>query len=184
MQRYLSIAILLAFTFLLTTNSYAQKHLTVVIIRHGEKPDTGDNLSCQGFNRSLQIPKSLDKQFKTASFVYVPKIKTGTHTSSVRMFQTVTPYVVKHNLAVNSSFKETDQKQVAAEVLTRSGIVLLVWEHGNIQGVAKALGVKKAPSWNGKDFDSIWVITFDKKGNAKLDTTKKEGINPSSKCDL
>src|SRR6185312_13213164 len=166
----------------LATSSNGQSHnLTVVIIRHGEKPDTGDNLSCQGFNRSLQIPKSLDGQFKTvASFVYVPKIKTGVHTSSVRMFQTVTPYAVKHNLAVNSSFKETDHKGVAADVLARRGLVLLVWEHQNIHDIVKALGVKKkVPQWNGKDFDSIWVVTFDKKG-ARLDTTRKEGITPSA----
>ena len=186
MKRYLSFAILFVITCFLATSSYGQsRSLKVVIIRHGEKPDTGDNLSCQGFNRSLQIPKSLDGQFKTvASFVYVPKIKTGVHTSSVRMFQTVTPYVVKHNLAVNSSFKETDHKKVATDVLTRSGMVLLVWEHGNIPGVAKALGVHKPPTWNGKDFDSIWVITYDKKGHAKLDTTRKEGIHPSSACNL
>ena len=27
----------------------------VIIIRHGEKPDEGDNLSCQGFNRAFQL---------------------------------------------------------------------------------------------------------------------------------
>ena len=45
-------------------------HLKVVIIRHGEKPtekpsdksDGGDNLSCQGQNRALQLPAVLIKK--------------------------------------------------------------------------------------------------------------------------
>jgi len=27
--------------------------LKIVIIRHGEKPDNGDNLNCQGLNRAM-----------------------------------------------------------------------------------------------------------------------------------
>lgn len=182
MKRYLSITILLVFICVLTTNSYGQSDsLTVVIIRHGEKPASGDNLSCQGFNRSVQLPKVLDSQFKVASFVYVPKIKTGAHTSSVRMFQTITPYVVEHNLAVNSSYKETDHKTVAVDVTKQVGIVLLVWEHTNIPALAQALGISKPPTWKGTDFDSIWIITYSNKV-ASLDTTHKEGIKPSSQC--
>lgn len=185
MKRYLSIAILLVFSCVLTTNSYGQSDLlTVVIIRHGEKPKVGNNLSCKGFNRSLQIPKSLDSQFRVASFVYVPRIKVGSNTSSVRMFQTITPYAVKHSLAVNSFYKETDHVNVATDVKTRKGIVLMVWEHTNIQGLAQALGASNAPAWNGKDFDSIWVITYNNKVATLDTTTHKEAIMPSSQCSL
>ena len=57
-----------------TTNINSQnlpdKNLKVVIIRHGEKPtekpsdksDGGDNLSCQGQNRALQLPAVLIKK--------------------------------------------------------------------------------------------------------------------------
>ena len=42
--------------------SVPSEDLKVVIIRHGEKPEkpaTGDNLTCQGENRVLQIPEVL-----------------------------------------------------------------------------------------------------------------------------
>ncbi len=38
----------------------------VVIIRHAEKPDDGDNLSCKGFNRSLALTSVLYNKFKAA----------------------------------------------------------------------------------------------------------------------
>jgi hypothetical protein len=42
--------------------------LKVVIIRHGEKPETGDNLSCQGENRALQLPAVLYKKYNIGLF--------------------------------------------------------------------------------------------------------------------
>ena len=49
-----------------TDKDLADKNLKVVIIRHGEKPadkaDGGDNLSCQGQNRALQLPAVLIKK--------------------------------------------------------------------------------------------------------------------------
>src|ERR1700748_3559692 len=82
--------------------------LRVVIIRHGEKPDNGDNLNCQGLNRSLALPKVLYAKFGVASAVYVPSINGGNKTKSGRMFQTITPYAVKYNLQINSSYDEDE----------------------------------------------------------------------------
>ena len=39
--------------------------LRVVIIRHGEKPEEGDNLSCAGLNRALALPAVLARVFAT-----------------------------------------------------------------------------------------------------------------------
>jgi hypothetical protein len=162
--------------------------LRVVIIRHGEKPAQGDNLSCQGLNRALALPAVLDTVTGKPDFTYVPELKTGgTKTSSVRMFQTVTPFAVQQNLVINSQFKENDTSNAAKDVRTRTGMVLMVWEHGNIPGLARQLGVKGNLSWKGTDFDSIWIIDFskkDKKGKAKdpVLTIEQENITPSVTC--
>jgi hypothetical protein len=155
----------------------------VVIIRHGEKPAQGDNLSCQGENRALQLSKVLHEKFKTPDYTYVPSLGLGKSTSHSRMFQTVSPFAIKYNLAVNSKFGEKDYGGVAKNVLGKTGTVLLVWEHSAIPGLAQALGVDNPPSWDGKDFDSIWVITF-ADGKASLSTTGKEGITPSADCNF
>jgi hypothetical protein len=161
--------------------------LKVVIIRHGEKPDSGDNLSCKGQYRALKLADVLTKQVGKPDFTYVPTIGTGkAHTSSVRMFQTVSPFAIRHNLIVNSAYKETNVKGAAADVLARRGTVLMVWEHGNIPPLAKALGVPAAQvpaKWHGKDFDSIWTVEFEQSASGGLqllrfDTKGKEGIVP------
>ncbi len=156
--------------------------LKVVIIRHGEKPDSGDNLSCQGENRALQLPAVLYKKFNVPNYSYVPMLALGKSTSHARMFQTITPFAIQYNLTVNSKYGEKDTAKAAGDVMGKIGTVLMVWEHSEIQSLATNLGVKNAPAWNGDDFDSIWVITY-QKGKATL-TPDKEGISPSATCNF
>jgi len=160
--------------------------LKVVIIRHGEKPANGDNLSCAGLNRALALRTVLDTITGKPDHTYVPTIITGTKTNSVRMFQTVTPFAVQKNLTINSSFKETDTTGAAKDVLNRRGVVLMVWDHANIPPLAKALGVPGKLTWNGTDFDSIWIIEFreTKEKNLKFlsFTIGQENIKPSNTC--
>ena len=152
----------------------------VIIIRHGEKPDLGDNLSCQGFNRALQLPNVLNKKIGTPDFVFVPSINTGKKTSTARMYQTIVPFAVKYNLTINTKFEVDDYSGLAGDVLKKSGTVLLVWEHKGIDNIAKALGVKETAKWDSEDFDTIWIINF-KNGKATL-TVDKENITPSPNC--
>jgi len=98
------------------------------------------------------------------------------------MFQTITPFAVKYNLTVNSKFDENDYSNIAESVLKKTGTVLMVWEHSAIQSLAEKLGVKSPPPWDGKDFDSIWVITYPK-GKTVL-SLDKEGITPSPDCNF
>lgn len=155
--------------------------LKVVVIRHGEKPDNGDNLNCQGLNRSLALPKVLYGKFGIASGLYVPVITTGDKTKSARMFQTIGPYAIKYDLNINSTYNDDDFKHVVKDVKHQSGTVIMTWEHNAIAGLAKAFGVKQSLNWPDNDYDSIWIITFKKKGGAVL-TIDKEGLNPSAAC--
>ncbi len=155
-------------------------NLKVVIIRHGEKPDNGDNLSCQGENRALQLPAVLYQKFNKPNYTYVPSLELDKSTKHARMFQTVTPFAIKYDLKVNSKYDEKDFSTIAKNVLEKTGTVLMVWEHSAIPPLAEELGVKNPPAWDGKDFDSIWVITYGK-GKAVL-SIDKEGITASSDC--
>jgi hypothetical protein len=153
---------------------------TIVIIRHGEKPDSGDNLSCQGLNRALQLPAVLVGKFGTPAYTYVPALKLGKSTNHVRMLQTVTPIAVQHNLVLNSKFAGADVAALAKDARSRFGLVLIVWDHSHIPALAAALGVQSLPKWGAHDFDSIWVIGYDG-GRASL-TIDGEGITPDGKC--
>lgn len=155
-------------------------NLKVVIIRHGEKPKNGDNLSCQGQNRALALASVLHQKIGSPDTIYVPALELDDATKHSRMFQTITPFAVKYNVPINSKYDEKDSEKVAKSVLKKSGTVLMVWEHSAIQDLAKQLGVKHAEDWSDKDFDSIWIINYNS-GKAEL-TLDKEGLNPSPVC--
>ncbi|MFD1468973.1 histidine phosphatase family protein [Hymenobacter caeli] len=163
--------------------------LRVVIIRHGEKPAEGDNLSCAGLNRALALPAVLNKLMPTPpDFTYVPLIGTdGKDTTTIRMLQTVMPYAVRHNLTINSDYAVDNAKGLAKMLRRQRGTVLLVWEHNNILEIAKKLGINTPLAWPDADFDSIWTISFHgggAKGKAKRPTLarSKEHIHPSIIC--
>jgi hypothetical protein len=156
------------------------RSLKVVIVRHGEKPDNGDNLSCQGQNRALQLPAVLFSKFGKPDFTYVPALKLAKGTSHARMFQTVSPMAIKHDLTVNSKFEVDNVAGVAGDVMKQVGTVLMVWEHSQIPPLAAQLGVSQALKWPGKDFDSIWIVTYPA-GKAVI-TLDKEGLTPSPSC--
>jgi hypothetical protein len=142
-------------------NKKTKNDLTIVIIRHGEKYAAGSNLSCKGLNRALHIPAVINKLFGRPLMIYVPTIKTGASTSEDRMFQTATPLAVTDSVTVNSEFGETDTKPLADYLRTLNGLQLVVWEHTNIPKLGHALGLgKDSLSWNGSDFDTIWIVTF------------------------
>jgi hypothetical protein len=173
--------ILLAIAFAGTFASGFGQSVTVYFIRHGEKPAKGDNLSCQGENRALQLPSVIKKKIGLPDFTFIPSVGNGKSTNQSRMFQTITPTAVKYNLILNSSHAETDSLQVAADIKTRKGNVLVVWEHGNIAPIVRALGVKNFDKkWHGDDFDSIWIVTIT--NGAAIFSKDKEGIKPSSNC--
>jgi hypothetical protein len=157
-----------------------ENNLKVVIIRHGEKPADGDNLSCQGQNRALQLASLLHQKINVPDYTYVPALKTDKATTHSRMFQTVTPFAVKYNLTINSKYSGDDFAEISKSVFKKSGTVLMVWNHSEIADLANALGVKNAPQWEDTDFDSMWMITYSD-GKAQL-VQDKEGLNPSPNC--
>jgi hypothetical protein len=155
--------------------------LKVVIIRHGEKPAQGDNLSCQGLNRALQLPEVLHKKIGLPAYTYVPAPSLGKSTARARMYQTIVPFAAKYNLTINTDYDVKDAKGVAQTILNKSGTVLLVWEHNMIPQIVRKLGVKDTNlAWSDNDFDSMWIVTFTN-GKATL-TREAEHINPLKDC--
>ena len=184
------LALLLAITTVLLTSCDNKKHasaknspgnhLKVVIIRHGEKPKNGDNLSCQGQNRALQLAAVLHEMLNVPEIIYVPALKNDDATKHSRMFQTISPFAIKYNLPINSKYSADENAKIAKNVFKQDGTVLMVWEHGTIPALASALGVEGPPQWADADFDSVWLISY-QDGKAKL-TMDKEGLNPAKEC--
>ena len=184
------LALLLAITTVLLTSCDDKKHnsnknspsnnLKVVIIRHGEKPKNGDNLSCQGQNRALQLAAVLHTKLNIPNYIYVPALKSDDATKHSRMFQTISPFAIKYNLPINSKYSADENEKIAKSVFKKEGLVLMVWEHSAIHALVSTLGVDDAPQWADTDFDSVWIINY-QDGQAKL-SMDKEGLNPSAEC--
>ena len=155
--------------------------LKVVIIRHGEKPKTGDNLNCQGLNRSNLIPAMIVSKFGIPAFSYVPSLSADSATKHARMFQTITPLAVKYNLTINSKFAGKDSTGLVNDILKRYGTVLVVWDHKSILPIIHAFGINDPLlKWYEDDYDSIWIITFD--NNIARLSKDKEDLNPAFDC--
>jgi len=179
----LKIFIVVIFGLFISYNGHCQNFkLKVIFIRHAEKTQLGDNLTCAGLNRSLQLPHVIGSKFGVPDYTYVPSLGLGEYTSQGRMFQTVSPLAIKYDLAVNSKYDKDDIAGIANDIMQKKGTVLVVWEHHAIASIVEALGIHGHDlTWSHNDFDSIWIVTFDKNGEATF-TEDTEGIRPGSNC--
>ena len=115
--------------------------LKVVIVRHGEKPETGDNLSCQGESRALQLPSPvLYQKFNKPDYSYVSSLALGKSIMHAGIFRTITPLAVKYYLNVNGKFHSNEYSNIAESVLKKTDMVLMVWDHSTIPSLAGKLG--------------------------------------------
>jgi len=179
----LRLLLCLAIYFVTVKSVFAQaENLKLVFIRHAEKPLKGSNLTCQGLNRSLQIPAVLVKKFGVPQYLMVPQLGLGDTTKHSRMFETIAPFAMQYNLAIATTHNEKDFTQIAADLKSRTGTTIITWEHKAIPGIVKALGVTEALNWPDDDYDSIWIVIF-KNGVPQL-LKDKEGLHPSTNCPI
>jgi hypothetical protein len=155
--------------------------LRIVLIRHAEKPKKGDNLTCQGINRSMQLPAVLHSRFGLPVAIYVPAMAFGDSTKHSRMFKTIVPFATQYHLPVCGKFAEDVTAGLARTAREQKGTVFIVWEHSRLPAIARCLGIKDATlHWPGDDYDSLWIITYNK-GVAILQRSR-EGLHPSTAC--
>jgi hypothetical protein len=158
---------------LLTLVSTLSAAETIVMVRHGEKPDGGlGQLSCQGLNRSLALPNVLFGKFGKPFVIFAPnpgvqKNDQGQKYNYIRPLATIEPTAIRAGLPVNTQWSFTDIGALKTELLSKElqgKTVFVAWEHQLLEQLArnivKQLGTDAAvvPVWDGKDFDSIYVI--------------------------
>jgi hypothetical protein len=147
----------------------------VIIIRHAEKPDEGNDLSLKGRERAAALvpyfrgrPEVLS--YKTPVAIYAQGAKKKD--SSRRPVETVKGLAQALNLDIIDKYTHDEFPKMVAEILAKpeydGRMVLICWEHKVIPDIAEAFDVKGAPAqWHGHVFDRTWVITFkpDKKAS-------------------
>jgi hypothetical protein len=161
---------------------------TIIFIRHGEKPGTEiGQLSCQGLNRSLALPKLLIRNYGRANFIFAPdpakKVSSnGMDYSYTRALATIEPTAIELGLPVETKFGYEEIDLLQEELLSpRYGksLVFVAWEHFKLQQLVKnlfaTLGSSAViPPWNTNDFDSIYVVTISTVGSHQTITFRHD----------
>jgi hypothetical protein len=166
-----------------------------MIIRHAEKPAASgapfgigadgapdpESLTVKGWQRAgglatLFAPSGgvlSSPQLATPTVIYASPAREeaatratdGSGSHSKRPHQTVAPLALKLKITIDLSYQRGEEKGLAADVLTRSGVVLIGWQHEKIAEIAQHL-VKEAPpdvqvptNWPDTRFDIVWVFT-------------------------
>ena len=167
---------------------------TIVLVRHGEKPDKGlGQLDCQGLNRALALPSVIAKTFGTPRAIFAPDpseqaVDHGVSYDYVRPLATIEPTAIFFGLPINADFgvSNTDGLRAAVEQpLYRDALVVVAWEHRLIETIARALltahggDAALVPKWPSDDFDSIYVVTITRTRNAEKATFahRHEGLD-------
>lgn len=138
----------------------------VIIIRHAEKPSTGDDLNAKGRQRAaalvpyfLESPEVLE--YKTPVAIYAQK-STEDHLSR-RPVDTIKGLAKALNQEL-IQYPRADAMKMVKDIMAKpeyeGKMVLICWSHTGIPDMARAFGVKEVPEWAGKVYDRAWIITF------------------------
>jgi hypothetical protein len=167
---------------------------TIVLVRHGEKPDKGlGQLNCRGLNRALALPSVIAKTFGRPSAIFAPNPSQQMEDDRVsydyvRPLATIEPTAIFFGLPVNASFGFSDTDRVRAAIdqpLYRNAVVLVAWEHRYIETIARALLAAHGgdptlvPKWHKDDFHSIYVVAIMGTGDTAKATFahRREGLD-------
>ena len=146
---------------------------TIVMVRHGEKPAAGlGQLSCQGLNRALALPRVIERKYGKPDFIFAPdpakqKNDRGTKYDYVRPLATIEPTAIYFGLPVNASIGFTRTDDLQATLLApqyKSSLVVVAWEHTMIEALARKIVIDaggdaaSVPQWASTDYDSIYVL--------------------------
>jgi len=140
----------------------------VIIIRHAEKPDTGNQLNERGFQRANALVDFFEHapavtKYGTPAAIYAmaPKGPDG----SVRPIQTVTPLAKDLGLAIKTPYQREQLDRLVQDIMGnpdyQGRMVLICWEHKVIPEMAQDFGGTSAPDfWAGEVFDRAWILNF------------------------
>jgi len=153
----------------------------VLIIRHGEKPETGTGLTSKGEERAKAYVKYF-QTLKTGVGTFHPDYLFASADSkkSARERLTLEPLAKAINQSINLTFKNGRYQELAdAMRAKRHGKnILICWHHGNIPKLVDALGgdsTKLIPGgkWPDAVFDWVIQLSFDSSGRLLPSQTKR-----------
>ena len=162
---------------ILVTPAMAQKDsglrdVTVLIVRHAEKPDQGRGLSAKGEHRAQAYSSYFDPlQLEGEQLTPQRLIATTDSKESDRPRLTLTPLSQRLKLPIEQPYadEEVDKLVKSLGKDNSAPILLIAWHHGHIDNLIEAFGgdAKKLTGqkhWPQEVYDWLIVLRFDHKG--------------------
>jgi broad specificity phosphatase PhoE len=135
----------------------------IFIIRHAEKPESGDSphLSEKGRRRAAALPRY---PLPPLADIFAAK----TSPACARPVETVTPLAAAGRLNINAEVDEEEFPRLVDDVLSgrfAGKDILICWHHEEIPHLTRSLGVNLTRSYRWPDvYDRIFVVTYLKDG--------------------
>jgi hypothetical protein len=174
MYRRLFTAVFFASTLTLSADSRSgPKDAVVLIIRHGEKPSTGRDLSPAGQERAEAYKDyfqkfTVDSKPMRPDAVFAAKDTKG----SERPRLTVEPFAKAAQLPIDARFSSNQPAELAAALrATEQGKrILISWHHTDIPALLRALGANPDSllphgKWPDSVYDWVILLSYDKNGS-------------------
>lgn len=140
------------------------KPSAVFMIRHGEKPPDGPDLSEAGWARARALPEIFSRPEFAAygAPACVVGMAAKKYDGSVRALQTLKYVSEKFNVPLTGAYNK-DQSQSMVNFVMNSPqcdghLVVIAWEHNGLEDIAFLFGVRPKPNWPGGAYDRIWFL--------------------------
>jgi hypothetical protein len=173
----------------------ARADITIVVIRHAEKPDLGlGQLNCQGLNRALALPEVMLARFGRPDALFAPdpgvsKEDLGQPYNYIRPLATIEPTAIRFGLPVNTRWGLDNVAPLEDELLDRrheGQLLFVAWEHNLLVQIVRDIVTRRGgdpttvPDWSRDDFDSIYVLRVPQSGPPSFHV-EREGLDGQSR---
>jgi broad specificity phosphatase PhoE len=182
MRAFLCTALLLALNALglAASNPPPLRDAVIVIIRHAEKPESGTELTAQGFERARDyIPYFKNFQIDGRAFKIDHLFAAADSKNSRRPRLTLTPLSQALKLPLDTRFKDKNYQALADDLRTRpeGTNILICWHHTAIPGLLEALGADPAAllpkgKWRSDVFNWAIELRYDHEGKLKPEASR------------
>lgn len=143
----------------------------ILLMRHGEKPDVGNELSAEGWKRAQLLPTLFVNraEFKTyglpaSLYAMAPKKADG----SVRAIQTLKYVSDQFNIPIETQFTRDQVSELVNNIKNDKNLdgkmIVICWEHKVLIDIAAGLGFPQLNSWPSEQFDRVWMLNFTENG--------------------
>lgn len=161
----------------------------ILIIRHGEKPPAfgppagikedgrqdDHSLIVRGWQRAGALVEYFanprDAAVQRPTWLYSPP-KHGKAGDHGRPYQTLCPLAEKLGTEIDTRFTLDEEAQLVTDVRSRTGVVLISWEHKRIHTIANAIlgdDTTVPQAWPDDCFDVVWVFDRQPGGGYRFD---------------